>query len=59
MNPRTNLLLGIIGTAIAASILAFDFPYHATIAAALLILLFASWLFLVLRGNKMQKRQTR
>ncbi|NYH53893.1 membrane protein implicated in regulation of membrane protease activity [Nocardiopsis arvandica] len=50
VKPTVHLAFGAAATALAASVLAFDFPYYAIVAAAALIGVFAVWLTLTIRG---------
>lgn len=55
MKPTAHLAFGTAATALAASILAFDFPYYAIVSTVALIGVFAVWLTLTIRSIRARK----
>jgi hypothetical protein len=51
VNPRINLALGLFCAAIAVSIMAVDVPYYAIVASIAIVVIFGTWLILVLRAR--------
>ncbi|WP_213454623.1 hypothetical protein [Rhizomonospora bruguierae] len=56
MSPRINLVLGLICSAIAISILAVRVPYYATIASISVILILAVWASLIIPTIRRRSR---